>query len=344
MSEQPEKQQKGIFISLRLKLLLSFSLLFTVLFAGSYYWFYTFATNKAIDRISEDLQDTMEGAAAEIDGDLLLRLAEEAEPRKDGYTNDPRYWEHVRWLATVEKIEPRAFVYTYIAGPVTGTVTFIGSASAVNKRIDGAEFLEYYEPQTRIAEGLKYQVLNTEPYSDTWGRWITGYTPIYNDEGEPVAGLGVDFRADYVFEVQEAIREGIIVAFVTTYMTLFLLVFMLSDWLTLNIISLTRVAERIGEGDYDQDLSELTESMFPDEVGTLASVIETMVGKVRQREETLKREVAELRIEIDESKRQQQVSEIVDTEFFQDLRAKARNMRSRVKKTDQEAQQEPDEA
>ena len=51
-----------------------------------------------------------------------------------------------------------------------------------------------------------------------------------------------------------------------------------------------------------------------------------------------KNQVRELRIEIDEVKRKKQVSEIVESDFFQDLRAKARDMRSRSRRP---AQDEP---
>jgi hypothetical protein len=47
------------------------------------------------------------------------------------------------------------------------------------------------------------------------------------------------------------------------------------------------------------------------------------------RESSLRQEIQELRIEIDEVKRKKQVSEIVDTEMFQDLQSKARHMRDR---------------
>jgi hypothetical protein len=47
------------------------------------------------------------------------------------------------------------------------------------------------------------------------------------------------------------------------------------------------------------------------------------------REQRLRQEIQQLRIEIDEAKRQQQVSEIVDTDFFQDLQTRARAMRDR---------------
>jgi hypothetical protein len=41
------------------------------------------------------------------------------------------------------------------------------------------------------------------------------------------------------------------------------------------------------------------------------------------------KDVAQLRIEIDQSKRDKQVGEIVDSEFFQELKTKATTMRRR---------------
>jgi two-component system cell cycle sensor histidine kinase/response regulator CckA len=53
---------------------------------------------------------------------------------------------------------------------------------------------------------------------------------------------------------------------------------------------------------------------------------ETQVKELRQ-------EVQELRIEVDEAKKSKQVSEIVETEYFQDLSARARAMRERKRGT-----------
>jgi CHASE3 domain sensor protein len=47
------------------------------------------------------------------------------------------------------------------------------------------------------------------------------------------------------------------------------------------------------------------------------------------REQELYQEIQELRIEIDETKQQKQISEIVETDFFQDLQKKARGVRGR---------------
>jgi len=66
-----------------------------------------------------------------------------------------------------------------------------------------------------------------------------------------------------------------------------------------------------------------------DEIGILAEVFDMMVGKVEHREQSLRQEVQRLQIEIDESKRQNQVNEIVETEFFQELVTRAQEMRDR---------------
>jgi hypothetical protein len=70
-------------------------------------------------------------------------------------------------------------------------------------------------------------------------------------------------------------------------------------------------------------------------------VFEIMVGKVAKREEKLKQQVAELQIMIDESKRQEQVEEIVDSDFFRELQEKARKLRQEFAQAGAPAQPAP---
>ncbi|MFQ5615982.1 MAG: GAF domain-containing protein, partial [Anaerolineales bacterium] len=66
-----------------------------------------------------------------------------------------------------------------------------------------------------------------------------------------------------------------------------------------------------------------------DSIGAFASIAIENARQVAARDAKLRRQVESLRIKIDELKRQKQVDEIVETEFFQDLRARAREMRRR---------------
>lgn len=67
-----------------------------------------------------------------------------------------------------------------------------------------------------------------------------------------------------------------------------------------------------------------------DELGQLARVFQRMAREVRAREQRLKQEVQQLRIEIDESRTAHQVAEITETDYFRDLQSKADRLRSRA--------------
>jgi hypothetical protein len=56
-----------------------------------------------------------------------------------------------------------------------------------------------------------------------------------------------------------------------------------------------------------------------------------MTKKVGERERTFAETVQVLKVEIDEAKRRDSVSEIVDSDFFNDLTKKAGAMRAKVK-------------
>jgi CRP-like cAMP-binding protein len=64
-----------------------------------------------------------------------------------------------------------------------------------------------------------------------------------------------------------------------------------------------------------------------DELGQLARVFQRMVHQVHSRELSLKQQVTELRIEIDEAKKAGQVAEITESDYFQALQKKARGLR-----------------
>jgi hypothetical protein len=89
---------------------------------------------------------------------------------------------------------------------------------------------------------------------------------------------------------------------------------------------------------------ELKESKGNDEIAHLSRIFGTMAQEVIQREQDLRRHVQELQIIIDERKRSDQVKEIVETDFFRDLRQKARAMRDRGKEPQEPLNELPEHA
>ncbi|MBR8836497.1 MAG: hypothetical protein DSM106950_21385 [Stigonema ocellatum SAG 48.90 = DSM 106950] len=64
-----------------------------------------------------------------------------------------------------------------------------------------------------------------------------------------------------------------------------------------------------------------------DELGRLARVFQRMTEQVRSREEKLKQQVEELKIEINQFKRIEEVSQITKTDSFQQLKQKVKQLR-----------------
>lgn len=167
-------------------------------------------------------------------------------------------------------------------------------------------------------------------YGDEFGRWASGYMPILDDSGIPVAAVGVDFQADYLNEVRNAVRAQVRNAFLWAMPVLAVIVFLVTTFFTRPLERFSAEAEKVAEGDYKVvDFSKLIKGRFPDEIDMLASVFDEMAQKIRKREMTLRRQVAKLRIEIDQTKKLSEVNEIVETDFFKDLQQRASDLRSK---------------
>jgi DNA-binding response OmpR family regulator len=94
------------------------------------------------------------------------------------------------------------------------------------------------------------------------------------------------------------------------------------------VAHVTHAAAAVEAGQFAAEtLSDV--SKRPDELGQLARVFERMAREVAAREEQLKQQIQVLSIEIDQAKKTRQVSEITDTEYFQQLRRKAKELRLR---------------
>ena len=69
-------------------------------------------------------------------------------------------------------------------------------------------------------------------------------------------------------------------------------------------------------------------SLRTDALGQLARVFQRMAREVYKREQQLKQEIQELRIEIDQARQAKKVSEITDSDYFKSLRGQADSLRN----------------
>jgi CRP-like cAMP-binding protein len=86
--------------------------------------------------------------------------------------------------------------------------------------------------------------------------------------------------------------------------------------------------QRVAAGQYNRTFAA-SKDYQDRSVTALAAEFAQMAAQVQQREDDLRREVQELRIEINEVKRQKQLEEITETDYFQTLQNQARKLRER---------------
>jgi len=360
----PEPRRR---LGMRWKLLIAFGVGFTIIFLVLAYWILQFSTDTATNKLRTTLREISEGGAATVDPvafeQLLAHdpsveigttypanagtLAGTVANDKSIYPTFPEYWAHVNEMARIRLTNPEASPYTYALG-ADGTVRFVGSWGAKgypNMGVDqptGGRFLqdalEWVDKPTLEYFREGFAATTEQPsYCDNLDCWISVYTPIKNAEGNTIGAIGVDYNLSYVDEVRSRVLRLLYPVFIVAYLVLLLMVFWLSGWLTRRLGRLSSATQRVADGDYAVDLTGAIKATFPDEMSELAHAFIVMVDKVGDRERTLVRQVQVLKVEIDEKQRKQAVVEIVDSDFFADLTAKAGAMRRKVKALDEQA-------
>lgn len=104
--------------------------------------------------------------------------------------------------------------------------------------------------------------------------------------------------------------------------------FFLVQYVSRPMRALLRAATQLKEGRLDQiHLEGLGRKN--DELGRLAQVFEEAVARVREREDSLRRAIQKLQVEIDREQEAEEVSQITETDYFRSLRRKSLELRAR---------------
>lgn len=143
-----------------------------------------------------------------------------------------------------------------------------------------------------------------------------------------IQSITSDFGEGYFGTVRRDIRQKVLITSFVFFLVSLGMLWLTSTLAVRSATTLTEAARAIARGEYKQDLSALYTGPIRTELSILAEAVEES-GRAHIREQALIQRVRELEIQIDEKKAAQQVSEIVETEFFQDLQTKASSMRRR---------------
>jgi methyl-accepting chemotaxis protein len=154
-----------------------------------------------------------------------------------------------------------------------------------------------------------------------------------------VAAQMIYVPAQEVFSTALHSFSLVMAIFVAVFAAVILLInFLLKQYVIEPVEVVGQLAQRISEDEVkaeDIEAEALTTiTKRADELGRLAMVFQRMAREVYTRTQRLKEQVQNLKIEIDEIRRQQDVAKIVETDFFQDLQAKADKVRQQRRRKD----------
>ena len=334
MASQPTSHRS---ISLRYKLLIPLMGLLTVIFVLTYIWLQSFLSDTIFGIMDEETANLIDLTLSCLDADELQALVQDPQYDQsagwpDGMT-DQSYWDQQYCLEDVAYYNLNATAFTYhVVDENTLSV--------------GLDALANFEPESSYPFGelitsqndgdYAYMLAGLEEvypfdelyYDEEFDVSYLGTTaPIKNSAGQTIGGLAVYLDANAVVDDLDTLSYILVIAFPIIYLITAAIILWVTSGTTSRLRSLKDASERVAEGDYGP--INLKQPAIGDEVSTLAEVFNFMLEKVRAREEKLKQRVMELEIMIDPEKRDKQVSEIVDSDFFKDLKSKADEMRGK---------------
>ena len=167
-------------------------------------------------QINERMLDIVNTAAAMLDGDVLERLTA-------GDKDTPEYQEVLTTLRRfLDNIE-LDYIY-YVRDMGDGSFTFGIDPDPVSPGEFGSPVV-YTDALHKASLGTPS--VDETPYEDTWGRFYSAFSPVFNSGGRVTAIVTADFNADWyeaqIGQIQTTVITGCILFLVLSLILAFLL-------------------------------------------------------------------------------------------------------------------------
>lgn len=314
------------YLSLRYKLLIPLMSLGVLMFIMGYYGARYYLRDTISQIMQNETDSIREYVGNCLDEDQLQALTS-GEPAYDqaaGVTDD-RYWAQAECLASVDDFNPRTEIFTYYE-KADSTLAYGVDQYALLQPEDSyslGEAVAQDEDYVYLLRGLEAvtQYDELEYFEEEEVYFFVVTSPLRNSSGLVIGGLTIYLDASLAVERLQTLSEYLVGIFVFAFIVVASLVLGITRSVTSELVALQATSKRVAEGDYTP--ISLKPHKVEDEVSTLGELFNTMLDKVRQREENLQTQVEELKIQVDMEKRKKDVKEIVESEFFQDLKQRA---------------------
>jgi methyl-accepting chemotaxis protein len=206
-------------------------------------------------------------AAAAIDGDLLETI-------QVGDEDSEAYATILAQLQCFLQSEDVDYIYT---------MRYVGKE---------LQFVVDADPQDPVAIGETYEsyditeqaflgnvVVDTQPTSDEWGQYYSGFAPIYNSAGNVVGIVGVDCSVASIDKQSHNMIQAVVIIECISLVVSIALALFISGILTKNVTVIDQKVKELAaaEGDLTKEISVNTK----DEVGSIANSVNCFLASLR---------------------------------------------------------------
>jgi len=183
------------------------ALIITIIIAGLSYYFFLQLNDSMMQSLRTDLMDIAKLTAHHIDPDSIPRI-------RSGDENSRDYRELKKYLKGLQLLDNKIkSIYVMVKTKKENIWKFVADEEPDPKQM--AHLNEEYDvstyPEMKLAFGGP--IADRETNQDKWGRWLSGYAPILDSDGHPVAIVGVDMSAGDVDQMHKRIKDTVVLSF-----------------------------------------------------------------------------------------------------------------------------------
>jgi hypothetical protein len=315
-------------VSLRVQLLATFLLLSAMTIGGTAFLFYNTMTAQAMTMLRNELTSSATALGAHLDATTVLRIHTNGRMNADYKAVEAQ----LQYMVATNPNIDGAEIFT--RNPQDATTMLWIATSDVRSTCGNCNVTRLsYDPSahaTQMSDAFQHPTTSPSIYTDAYGSFLSGYAPIRDAKGTAVAIAEVDMSAQSVLNEQARIWDTGLRVVVIVLACLSAIVPLMAAIITSPLKTVTRAARALELGGSPDRQELLHAAQGSDEVSQLASVFGRMADEVQAREARLKRQVVELKIEIDLARQEAQVAEVTESDFFRELQQKAKRQRLRA--------------
>lgn len=221
-----------------------------------------------LNMIKTQVKDLATVAALQVDQDKLLQV----EP---GMEESEVYGQVVSGLRTVLKSESAAYIYIMRKNQAGNTVFWVDADEE-----EPASIGEPYEELASMEKAFAGEAAtDDEILSDEWGSFLSGYAPIMDENGNVIAILGIDCRAEKIRQDLNALALMILIIVIAGML---ICVISVGFFVKKMIVNLRTIISKIDDVVHnDGDLTQKIEMHSGDEMELVSDFLNEFLEKMR---------------------------------------------------------------